>query len=81
MLCDLGIKNYSDLYNCDNVPGTAIDEPNNTVEQTLTESQKKRLAILKKVSTAGAVRNSSAGDFEERLSEELSRYIPTHKFD
>lgn len=74
MLCDLGIKN-SDLYNCDNVPGTAIDEPNNTVEQTLTESQKKRLAILKKVSTAGAVRNSSAGDFEERLSEELSRYL------
>ena len=74
MLCDLGIKN-SDLYNCDNVPGTAIDEPNNTVEQTLTESQKKRLAILKKVSTAGAVRNSSAGDFEECLSEELSRYL------
>ena len=50
MLCDLGIKN-SDLYKSDNVPGTASCESNNTVDQSLTESQKNRLAVLRKVSS------------------------------
>ena len=74
MLCDLGIKN-SDLYKSDNVPGTVSCESNNTVDQSLTESQKNWLAVLRKVSTSRVIRNNSAGDFEEHLSEELSKNL------
>ena len=72
----MGIKN-SDLYKSDNVPDTATAscESKNTVDQSLTESQKNRLAVLRKVSTSRAIRNNSAGYFEEHLSEELSRYL------